>query len=90
MNKRGFTMAWAPAPAKQLPTPFMGRGGAMGQQPKIEHDNKITAAAIDAAVGFGSAYLAWLLTRADNRWSTFWWVVTGISTIKLLHDVSRP
>lgn len=89
MNKRGFTMAWAPAPAKRLPTPFLGRGSALGQKP-IEHDNKITAVGVDAAVGIGSAYLAWLLTRADNRWSTFWWVVTGISTIKMLHDLSRP
>jgi hypothetical protein len=90
MNKRGFTMAWAPAPAKQLPTPFLGRGGAMGQVKPVEHDNKITAVGVDLAVGIGSAYLAWLLTRADNRWATFWWAFTGISAVKMLHDFSRP
>lgn len=89
MNKRGFTMAWAPAPAKRLPTPFLGRGQAMGQKP-VEHDNKITSVGVDIAVGVGAAYLAWLLSKADNRWSTFWWAVTGISTVKMLHDLSRP
>ena len=90
MNKRGFTMAWAPAAAKPLPTPFLGRGTALGQMKPLEHDNKLTSVGIDLAVGIGSAYLGWLLTKADNRWSTFWWVVTGISSVKLLHDLSRP
>jgi hypothetical protein len=90
MNKRGFTMAWAPAPAKPLPTLFIGRGNVMGQARVVEHDNKIAASAIDAIVGVGSAYLAWLMWRADNRWATFWIAATVFSAAKLLHDVSRP
>lgn len=89
MNKRGFAMAWAPAPAKPLPTPFLVRGATLGQK-GLEHDWKTAAIGVDLAVGIGSAYLAWLLTRADNRWATFWWVVTGSSIIKMLHDFSRP
>lgn len=94
MGKKGFNMSWAPAPAKPLPTLFSGRGSALSQQaqtlPKLEHDNKITSIALDAIVGLGAGYLASLYSRANARESTFWWVVTGISTVKLLHDLSRP
>jgi hypothetical protein len=36
-----------------------------------------------------SAFLAWGLGTRKNNWSTFWWVVSGIAFVKLLHDTSR-
>ena len=83
-----FSMAWAPA-QNRLPNPFGGRGAALGQ--KIpEHDNKIVAIGADILVGLGTGYMGYPLQRADNRWATFWFVVTGMVGIKFLHDLSRP
>lgn len=84
-------MTWAPAPSRPIPTPFRAsrRSNSLGERP-LEHEDKITAIAVDAVVGLGSAHLAWGLNRADNRWATFWWVATGIAGVKFLHDLSRP
>lgn len=82
-----FSMSWAPA-QNRLPNPFGGRA-ALGQKVP-EHDSKIVAIGADVLVGLGTAYLGYLLVRADNRWATFWFAVTGMIGIKFLHDLSRP
>lgn len=91
MIGKGYTMAWAPAPGRSVPNPFNGlsHGKSLGQR-VVEHDNKITAIGMDALIAVGSGQLAWGLGTANNRWATFWWVVTGIATVKFLHDLSRP
>lgn len=84
-------MAWAPAPNRQLPTPF-ARKPSLGQQqlPKASvFDSREIAMAADLVTVASSAYLGWGTGRKGNRWSTFWWVVSGVSLVKFLHDMSR-
>lgn len=89
MMDNRFSMAWAPAPNRSLPNPFTGRRAALGQK-LPPHDNQVMAVAVDVVVGLGTGYMGYLLMKADNRWSTFWFIVTGMMGIKVLHDLSRP
>jgi hypothetical protein len=52
-------------------------------------DSPELAALTDIAAASASAYFAYGLGRVQNKWSTFWWVISAGATIKLLHDVSR-
>lgn len=84
-------MAWAPAPNRPLPTPFATSKATLGQQkPPDFLSSKEVAMGADLVTTLSAAYLGWGTGRKNNRWSTFWWVVSGVSLIKLLHDSSRP
>lgn len=80
-------MAWAPAPMKRLPPPASRAN--LGQQ-KSALTTKEIALVTDIAVLTGSALMVWGLTSEGNKWKTFWWIVSGITFMKILHDVSRP
>jgi len=79
-------MAWAPAPLKRLPPPSRPNLG----QAKSALSSREVALATDIAVLTGSAFMVWGTTAEGNKWSTFWWIVSGITFMKILHDVSRP
>jgi len=83
-------MAWAPAPNRPLPTPFIGSKAILGQQKAGFLDSREIAMGADLVTTLSAAYLGWGTGRKNNRWSTFWWVVSGISLVKFLHDSSRP
>lgn len=89
MNGKGYSMAWAPAPNRQLPTPFATSRPNLGQKGSVL-DSREVAMAADLVTVASSAYLGWGTGRKGNRWSTFWWVVSGVSLVKFLHDMSRP
>lgn len=83
---------WAPmAAARPLPSPYkVGRpaaGPALGQNDFLE--SPILSLGVDAVAALSGAYLAWGLSSVRNKWSTFWWVVSGVATVKALHDMSR-
>ena len=100
----GYRMSWAPAPTRQLPSPYghrLGQGGleAFAASPAL-------ALVTDVVLVASAGYLAWGIgtaTRyaavearkagravvAENPWSTFWWIVAAAGTIKGLHDLSR-
>lgn len=83
---------WAPAAARpaQLPSPYsLSRAGRpeLGQQEFLE--SPLLSLGVDAVTAISGAYLAWGLGSVRNKWSTFWWVVSGVATVKALHDMSR-
>jgi hypothetical protein len=78
-------MAWAPAPMKRLPP--TGSRVALGQKSVLA--TKEVALLTDIAVLTGSAFMVWGTTVEGNKWSTFWWIVSGITAMKILHDASR-
>lgn len=86
MSQNGRMGFWAPAPPKPLPSPYL-RGPALGQREFLE--SPVVALMTDSVLAGTSAYLAWGLGAVRNKWSTFWWVVTGVATVKALHDMSR-
>jgi hypothetical protein len=43
----------------------------------------------DVATAGVAGYFASLLGRAGNNWSTFWWVVAGLSGFRALYDLSK-
>ncbi len=95
-NQRpGYSMAWSPAPVKRLPAPTLKRP-ALGQTTEFA-ESPLLAFLTSATLASSSAFLAWGLANVKddqgrvvgNRWSTFFWVVSGISFVKLLHDTSR-
>jgi hypothetical protein len=79
-------MGWAPAPLKRLPPPAARPN--LGQQSALS--SREVAIAADIAVLTGSSFMVWGTTVEGNKWSTFWWIVSGITFMKILHDVSRP
>jgi hypothetical protein len=83
-------MAWAPAPNRPLPTPFATSKATLGQQKVGLLDSREVAMGADLVTTMASGYLAYGSGKNGNRWSTFWWVVSGISLVKFLHDSSRP
>jgi hypothetical protein len=89
MNKNGYSMAWAPAPNRQIPTPFTTKSTSLGQKGTVL-DSKEISLVTDALVTTGAAYIAWGMTEKYPRSATFWWVVAGITFVKGLHDLSRP
>lgn len=89
MNGKGYSMAWAPAPHRRLPTPFATKGANLGQKGSVL-DSKEIALGTDLVVLAGSSFMAWGATARGNRWGTFWWVVSGVTLVKFLHDLSRP
>lgn len=89
MNGKGYSMAWAPAPSRRLPTPFQIKKNSLGQQ-GTALDSREVSLATDLVILLGSSFIAWGATQRGNRWSTFWWVVSGVTLVKGLHDLSRP
>lgn len=95
MMTRPNMMAWAPAPMKRLPTP--SSRPALGEQ-RTFLATKELAIATDIAVLTGSALMVLGTTTVKNaqgeivgnKWSTFWWIASGITIMKILHDISRP
>lgn len=83
-----YQMAWAPARVR-LPAPNLSdaRRPALGQNTFWE--SSTLAIMTDGALTLAAAYLGWGFGERNNKWSTFWWVVAGISTVKTLHDMSR-
>jgi hypothetical protein len=90
MNGNGYSMAWAPAPNRRLPTPFLNKKPSLGQRYANITESKELALATDFVILLGSSFMAWGSTQRGNRWATFWWVVSGVTLIKGLHDLSRP
>lgn len=84
---------WRPAPHRALPSPYRTSlqqatppvGG--GRNPFF--DSPLLALVTDGSAAAMSAYLAYGLGRAGNKWSTFFWVVSAAMTMKALHDMSR-
>ena len=83
-------MSWAPAPMKRMPIPTSRPNLGQVQQPKTALSSKEVAIATDMAVLTGSALMVWANKKAGNDWSTFWWIVSGVTSMKMLHDFSRP
>lgn len=80
--------SWAPAPMKRMPIPAARPN--LGQQQKTALSSREVAIATDMAVLTGSALMVWANKKAQNDWSTFWWIVSGVTAMKMLHDFSRP
>ncbi len=79
-------MGWAPAP---FSLPVSSAKPNLGQKQAFLSTKEVALAA-DIAVLTGSAFMVWGTTTEGNKWSTFWWIVSGITFMKILHDVSRP
>jgi hypothetical protein len=100
-NGPSFTMSWAPAPHRLLPqTPTLGYRKSLGQNWFVESPS--LALTVDLITAASSVFFAWGLQNVrellpdgsrgkvvGNKWSTFWWVVAGITFVKALHDGSR-
>jgi len=88
MAQNGYTMSWKPAqvllPAMAAPKRALGQGGVeqFMESPMLSIMTDFTAAA-------ASAYVAYGFGKADNKWSTFFWVISAMSGVKLLHDLGR-
>lgn len=81
--KKGvYAMSWAPGAATMART-----RRSLGQNAFIE--SPVLALATDAVAVGSSAFLAWGLGAANNKWATFWWIVAVASAVKGLHDMSR-
>lgn len=80
--------SWAPAPMTRMPIPASRPN--LGQQQKTVLSSREVAIATDMAVLTGSALMVWANKKAGNDWSTFWWIVSGVTAMKMLHDFSRP
>lgn len=80
-------MGWAPAPLTRLPLPLSGKRPNLGQTTLSSRE---VAVATDIAVLTGASLMIWGTTAEGNRWSTFWWIVAGLTAMKGLHDISRP
>lgn len=84
-----YSMSWNP---RGSALKLASRPRALGQG-GVESfiDSPILAIATDFTASSASAYLAYNLWRVGNRpWSTFFWVVSAMSAVKLLHDMGRP
>lgn len=86
-QKRAYSMAWSPAPVRRLPAPVL-KGPMLGQTQEFA-ESPLLALFTSATLAGSSAFLAWGLGTRKNNWSTFWWVVSGVAFVKLLHDTSR-
>lgn len=80
--------SWAPAPMKRMPIP--ASRPTLGQPQRTALSSREVAIATDMAVLTGSALMVWANKKAGNDWSTFWWIVSGVTAMKMLHDFSRP
>lgn len=89
--KTNFSMSWKPAQSK-VPSPIQQTkrlGQPSSQFPVPFIDSPELAAMLDLTASAASAYLAFGLQKAGNKWSTFWWIASAATGIKLLHDLSR-
>jgi hypothetical protein len=83
-----YSMSVKPRGSALVPPPrpmVLGQGG-------VERfiDSPILAIMTDFTAASASAYLAYSFGQVGNRWSTFFWVVSAMSAVKLLHDLGRP
>lgn len=83
LARPGFTpAAWAPA---RLPLPAsksLGETGDFLESPSL-------ALVTDVVVAAATGFFAWGLGAHNNKWSTFWWVVSAMAGVKALHDMGR-
>lgn len=75
--------AWAPA-SMRLSSPFTK---SLGQSSDF-FDSPLLSFTLTSWTALTAGYLGWGLSGRGNNWSTFWWVVAGVSSIKALHDLS--
>jgi len=89
MAQNGYAMSWKPAqvllPAMTVPKRALGQGGV-----ETFVDSSLLSIMTDFTAAAASAYVAYGFGKADNKWSTFFWVISAMSGVKLLHDLSRP
>jgi hypothetical protein len=87
-SQNGYAMAWKPAqvllPAMATRQRALGQGGV-----ETFVDSPLLSVMTDFTAAAGSAYVAYGFGKADNKWSTFFWVISAMSAVKLLHDLSR-
>lgn len=87
-REKQFSMSWKPAavglPAMSVRPRALGQGGA-----ETLLDSSLLAIMTDFTAASASAYLAYNFGRVDNKWSTFFWVISAMSSVKLLHDLAR-
>lgn len=81
--------AWTPAPARKLPSPFLKASPNLGQTASDIITSPLTAIATDIIILAGSTYMWWGLSSRQNRWGTFWAVVSSMTVLKLLHDSGK-
>lgn len=81
-RKGVYTMSWAPGAATMPRT-----RRSLGQSSFFE--SPLLALVTDAVAAGASGYLAWGLGTVNNKWSTFWWIVTVGVAVKGLHDMAR-
>lgn len=88
MKAGNFAMAWQPV---MRPMPVLRPTARLGQaQPPVPFlESPELAAVVDATAAGMSAYLAYGLGKIGSSWSTFWWIVSAATGVKLLHDVSK-
>ncbi len=83
-----YTMAWTPAPPKRLVLPMGYTGKTLGQQ-KVYAMPPVMGMLTAGLTSFAAGYLAWGYSKQGNNWSTFWYVVSAVSAVKALHDLSN-
>lgn len=88
MTSNGFKMSWKPAqvllPAMTVPKRALGQGGV-----ETFVDSPLLSVMTDFTAAAASAYVAYGFGQYGNKWSTFFWVISAMSSVKLLHDLSR-
>ena len=88
MAQNGYAMTWKPAqvllPAMTVPKRALGQGG-------VEQfmDSSLLSIMTDFTAAAASAYVAYGFSTSGNKASTFFWVISAMSSVKLLHDLSR-
>jgi len=78
-------MGWAPAP---FTLPISAAKPNLGQKQGALSTKEVSIAT-DLAVLTGSAFMVWGTSSVGNKWSTFWCIASGVTAMKLLHDLSR-
>lgn len=89
---------WAPAPyspvrrdlGQQAPAPAPAPVPAVVPKPSLlDIDAPLTAFVTDVVATSSTAILGYSFGRAHSRWSTFFWLLSGITGFKALIDLSR-
>lgn len=79
-------LSWKPAPMTIAPP----HQASLGAPPETFIESPLLALATDFTAASASAFIAHGFGKVGNPWSTFFWVVSAMSTVKFLHDLSRP
>jgi hypothetical protein len=85
---RNFSLALKPGTAP-MSQPFMARRPGLGNGGDFMDSNLINIITDFSAASI-SAYVAYGMTRIDDKWAPLFWVFSAMSSVKLLHDIAKP